>query len=68
MSIAADEVTSLALGEPMLATVTLTNSAERSVSAPVELSLVSPDGTRLPFYRHVAVRALRRVGVGDRRA
>lgn len=39
------------LGEPLAVTVTLTNHGERSVSAPVELSLVAPDGTRVAFYR-----------------
>ena len=31
--------------------MTLTNPGERSIAAPVDVSLVSPDGTRLPFYR-----------------
>ena len=43
--------TELALGEPLELTLTLTNRAERSVAAPVDVSLVAPDGTRQPFYR-----------------
>ena len=39
------------LGEPLELTLTLTNPGERSLAAPVDVSLVSPDGTKLPFYR-----------------
>ena len=31
--------------------MTLTNPGAKSVAAPVDVSLVSPDGTHLPFYR-----------------
>jgi enediyne biosynthesis protein E4 len=41
----------LTLGEPLELTMTLANSGGRSVAAPVDVSLVSPDGTKLPFYR-----------------
>lgn len=51
ISIALDGADELALGEPLEVTMTLTNSGARSVAAPVDVSLVAPDGTKLPFYR-----------------
>ncbi len=41
----------LPLGEPLEVTVTVTNDGARSVAAPIELALVSPDGAQLPFHR-----------------
>lgn len=40
-----------ALGEPTEVTVTVANAGARSVSAPVELSLVTPDGREIAFHR-----------------
>jgi enediyne biosynthesis protein E4 len=51
LTVALDGATELPLGEPLELTMTLTNPGERSVAAPVDVSLVSSDGTRLPFYR-----------------
>jgi hypothetical protein len=51
VSVVLDGLDELPLGEPLELTMTLTNPGERSVAAPVDVSLVSPDGTRLPFYR-----------------
>lgn len=39
------------LGEPVEVTVTVTNDGDHSVSAPVELSLVAPDGSETAFHR-----------------
>jgi hypothetical protein len=41
----------LPLGEPLQVTVTVTNDGPRSVAAPIELALVSPDGAQLPFHQ-----------------
>jgi enediyne biosynthesis protein E4 len=51
LTVALDGARELPLGEPLELTLTLTNPGTRSVAAPVDVSLVSPDGTRLPFYR-----------------
>ena len=51
LTIALDGATELSLGEPLELTLTLTNQGAKSVAAPVDVSLVSPDGTHLPFYR-----------------
>ena len=51
LSVVLDGLDELPLGEPLELTMTLTNPGEQSVAAPVDVSLVSPDGTRLPFYR-----------------
>ena len=39
------------LGESVEVTVTVTNDGDRSVAAPVELSLVAPDGSETAFHR-----------------
>lgn len=39
------------LGEPTTVTLTVTNSGTRSESTSVEISLVLPDGTDVPFHR-----------------
>ena len=41
----------LPAGEPFDVTVSASNAGTRSVSAPIELSLVAPDGTRVAFHR-----------------
>jgi hypothetical protein len=51
LTVALDGANELPLGEPLELTLTLTNPGARSVAAPVDVSLVSPDGTHLPFYR-----------------
>ncbi|MDP1795117.1 MAG: hypothetical protein Q8K63_13360, partial [Acidimicrobiales bacterium] len=39
------------LGEPTTVTLTVANSGPRSESTSVEISLVLPDGTDVPFHR-----------------
>jgi hypothetical protein len=41
----------VSLGQALELTLTLTNPGERSLAAPVDVSLVAPDGSRVPFYR-----------------
>jgi hypothetical protein len=39
------------LGEPLEVTITVANHGDRSVSAPIDLSLVAPDGSKRAFHR-----------------
>lgn len=51
LTVALDGAAAVPLGEPLAVTMTLTNHGAKSIAAPVDLSLVSPDGTKLAFYR-----------------
>ena len=45
------DATTVALGEPIEVTLTVSNRGERSVSTPIDVVLVAADGTETPFHR-----------------
>lgn len=50
VELTADTAT-VSLGEPLAVTLTASNRGERSVSTPIDVVLVSADGTETPFHR-----------------